>query len=293
MRVTNLHQYDQYVNHMRKANADFFKAQRQVMSGQRFELASEDPLGTSLIVNARSLRSRLSQLDANLRVAKEYTGLTENALAESTDLMRSAYTLALTAANSTMGGNERQALATQVKELQTRLVSLANTQGSSGQYIFAGQAAGKPFAATPPSLTFSGDSNPIRVEIRPGETMQVDLAGAGSLFQSAFAELESLKDNILTGNPSQLSGTNVPNLQKVLNQIIGARGDSGAKMQTIQSLEDENARRIDDLTKDISDVQEVDMTEAVTRMKQAETAFQAALQVTSMGNKLSLMDFMR
>ena len=52
-------------------------------------------------------------------------------------------------------------------------------------------------------------------------------------------------------------------------------------------------RMQDDFAKHISDVEEVDIDQAITQYRQAEVAYQAALQVASQGFRLSLMDFIQ
>jgi len=67
----------------------------------------------------------------------------------------------------------------------------------------------------------------------------------------------------------------------------------GARLRTVDDLTERYIRMSDEFTKHISDVEEVDVDQAIMQYRLAETAYTAALQVASQGFRLSLMDFIR
>jgi len=294
MRVSTQQQFDFYMSQIEAAHSRYLDAQRQVITGKKFELASEDPGHAHFVISANTIKARTEQLDRNLRGAKDYLSNTEASFDEMNSMVSHAYTLAVNGANSTNDQAARDAMASEISETQRRLVFLANTTGASGQYVFAGQKSDvKPFVETPPTLTFNGDDNPINVEVRPNETMRVNLQGAGTMISTVYATLETLKNDLLSGDVSKISTQDIKAVQDQLAQINAVQGDTGTKLQTVTALSDQNLKRIDDLTKQVSDAQDVDLTQAVINMQSAQTAYQAALQVTSRGQSLSLMDFLR
>jgi len=292
MRISTAYQYGSYSDRISESQSRYYDAQNQVLTGKKFERPSEDPIGAFFSIDARSVKSRITQLDANLRAAKEYIGLTDNALSEASTSMTQAYTVAVRGANSTYDQNARDGMASEINEIQKRLVSLANSQGSNGQYIFAGHhTSTKPFTVNGATIDFNGDTNPVGVEIRPGDaTMKVNL---DTFFKDMYDKLETLKNDLKTGDLTKISDTDIPATQSSLKMVQAARADIGLKSQTITAQASDNQRRIDDLTTSISDVENVDMAEAVTKMKSAEVAYNAALQVAGKGYQLSLMDFIR
>jgi flagellin-like hook-associated protein FlgL len=56
-------------------------------------------------------------------------------------------------------------------------------------------------------------------------------------------------------------------------------------------LSDHYTRRVDELKSGISDVEEVDLAEAIQQYQLAKNVYNAALSVASKGYDLSLMDF--
>ena len=294
MRVTSNYQYDVYRNNIRNAQTNYFLAQQRVMTGKRYTHVSEEPIAALTALNARSLRSRLEQLDKNLSVAKEYTGTTESVLDEVNTVLKRAYTLAIQGASDATTQESRTAMANEVGSLMKRLVDLGNTQGVGGKYIFAGQASDtEPFAVGGPTLTFAGDTLPVNVEVRPGEVMRANLENADAFFTGIYDALATLQSDLQGGDVLLISSQDVAAMQDSMNTLAAARGLNATKLQEIERLKSEGARRMDDLTKTVSDNEDIDLAEAVTKMQMAETAYTAALQVAGQGFRLSLMDFLR
>lgn len=294
MRVSTPYQFSSYLGNIQKSQVEYLKTQQQLATGKRFESAGEDPLSAALSLDARRLRGRFEQFEKNLRGAKDFLSHTESVLGDVTNLARSAYTIALQGASDATSQSSREALAGQVADLRERLVSLANSQGSNGQYIFAGHdTANKPFSDGGGVLTYSGDGGAIQAEIRSGEFMKVNLQGAETMFTEVFDALTSLEANLKSGNVGQLSDQNVAGLKQLVDEVAVTRGDVGNRMQTIDLLSTENQRRIDDFTVQVSELEDIDFAETFVRYEEAQMAYQAALQVASQGMNLSLMDFIR
>lgn len=294
MRVTSGYQFDVYSRNIRDAQAKYFLAQEQVMTGKRFNRVSEDPVAALTSLNTKTLRSRMEQLDKNLLVAKEYAGTNESVLSEVNTALQRAYALAIQGASDATTQESREAMANEIAAIQQRMVDLGNTQGVNGKYMYAGQASGtKPFSAGGGTLTFNGDTLPINVEVRPGETMRANLENADVLFGDVYSTLENLRNDLLGGDIGAISDQDIAAVRSSLDQVGIARGSNGTKLNEIERLKNENGRRIDDLTKTVSDNEDVDLADAITKMQMAETAYTAALQVASQGFRLSLMDFMR
>jgi flagellin-like hook-associated protein FlgL len=148
-----------------------------------------------------------------------------------------------------------------------------------------------------------------------GGTMSV----AAANFSDAAKDLGLLKPaagNVITGDdvdPVKASGvfSNLSNLLKALHAsdqqaitdsaaglkadleaVVRVRGQTGARVQELESrqnrLEDEDLA-----TKSLlSNLEEVDMTEAISRFQTLQTALQASMQTTAKVMNLSLLDFL-
>lgn len=292
-RVATAHQYNTHSNSIATAQSNLVKLQNQISSGKRFEHSREDALGSSTLMQHRNLQSRLNQYQSNLRTAKEYLSQGEASFGELQDVVTKASTIALQGANATTDNNVTQTSANQVSQLQERLVMIGNTQISGDRYLFAGQdSKTKPFSTNGETLTFHGDTNPIQVEGRPNTRLVVNSTTAPGAMADLYESLGKLKKALLGGDTSAVNET-IATLKSQSDEIIVHRGEIATKLQSVESLTSENTRRLDDVVKDISDVEDVDIAEALTKYKSAELGYQAALQVLSQSTKYSLMDFIR
>jgi len=292
-RVTTSYQYSRYNSQIQTAVQRLTTLQNQITSGHKFDNLRDDPMNGNLVLNVNSLKSRFTQFDDNLKVAKEFLGTTDQAMSDMTDLLNNVNTLALQGANATTDASTRQSLVEQVNQLQNRLVQIANTQGAGDKYMFAGQnTSTKPYTVDNGTLKFAGDDNSVQVEVRPGERMNVNLPNGSKVFTDTFNRLESLTKNLASGDATALQ-TNISEVKQSIDTVVSLRGDAGASMQTVKRLSDDNARRIDDLTKQASDAQDVDLADALTQYQSAQLGYQASLQVIASANKYSLLDFLR
>lgn len=293
MRVGFNHQYDTFVRDLNRAEGNWYDAQRKVTTGKRIEAMSDDPLGATKSLSMRGLLSGLEQYVKNLDTAKTNLSYAEDSLGEAQKLMRRANEIAIAGANGSTDQSGREGMIAELTQIQKRLAELGNTRGASGQFIFAGQKTDvKPFTESGSSLVYNGDSNNIVAEVSPNETMVVNVQGE-KLFTDAYNRLESLKNNLQSGNPGMISGVDLPNIQASEKALGLERGNVGARLKNIGDFKAMHVRRMDELTANISDVEDVDMSEAIVMYKQAETAYQAALQSVSLSTRLSLMDFIQ
>jgi flagellar hook-associated protein 3 FlgL len=293
MRVSTGYQFDSYKEQIALSSSRLFEVQRQISTGKRIFQPSDDPTGVRVSLSLRNLRSGLQQYDKNLQMAKGFLGFSETALSEVGDLLKRSYQLAVQGASSATEQNGREAMISEVNEIQKRILELANSTGPYGEYLFAGQATQtKPFTVAGGVLTYNGDDNDMQVEASPTDTLVMNTPGR-LLFSQIYQRLEDLKTNLQGGDIGALSGISIPDLQASLDQIQKTRGIIGAKIQTVEAFADNYARRSEELSSSIADVEEVDLTEAIVNYQKAQTAYSAALQVAARGFNLSLMDFIK
>jgi flagellar hook-associated protein 3 FlgL len=267
--------------------------EQEIETGKKINQPSDDPTGTQAVLTMNGLQSALTQYQTNLTTANGWLGATDSALQSAATTIQSAYTLAIQGANSSTTQQQRDTMASQIQQLESNLVNTANTQGPTGAYIFGGQKSGSaPLTVSGNTATYNGDNNPVIIDTGANQTMNVSTAGS-PLFTNAYSQLETLRQNLLNGDVTALSSTSVANMQSSLDAINQERGNVGAKVQTVTSMTDDYTRRSNDLTTQISSVQDVDVASAITQYQSASTAYQAALELTSKGFSLSLVNYLQ
>jgi len=294
VRISTKYQYENFQSVIRQAQSRVFDAQREVTTGKKNDLFGTAPADGATVLRLNAVKSQTQQYNVNIRAAKDYLSNTDQQMERMHDLLKKAYTLTVQSANSTVDQNARSTMANEIGLLQKQLLEVGNSRGASGQYLFAGQMSDiRPFTVTAGTPTYAGDFNAVNVETGPADSLTVNSIGGPQMVSDAYTHLETLKNNMISGNIALLSGQDINNLQTSMDAVRLERGGIGAKLQFVQDQNTQNTRRIDELTDGISSLEEVDISEAITRYQLAQTSYQAALQTTASIQKLSLMDFIR
>ena len=291
-RISTFYQYDASLSQIQKSGNAYFAAQRRVSTGKRINDLSDDPTGVSNVISMASVKAGLAQYSANLDRANSWYTTTENSLTEATTLLNRANALTVSGATATVGQSGRQAMASEMTSIRDRLVQLANTKDGNGDYIFAGTATKTaPFSASGGVLTYNGDLGTSKVEAAPGQTVDLSLPGTQSFFTTTYKTLTDTITALQNNDTSTLSNASLTNIQAALQSSNISQGEVGNRVRTISEYQGDQTRRIQELTKGISDVTDVDLTQAITEYQSAQTAYQAALQMAGQNGKLSLMNF--
>jgi flagellin-like hook-associated protein FlgL len=106
-----------------------------------------------------------------------------------------------------------------------------------------------------------------------------------------FGNLQKLRAALEASDQSAITAA-AEGLKSDYDRIVRVRGETGARVQELESrqnrLDDENLA-----TKALlSELQDTDFTDAITRFQTLQTALQASMQATSKTMNLSLMDFL-
>jgi flagellar hook-associated protein 3 FlgL len=174
MRVTQNMEQTQFLTALNTLESNLTTTQNQISSGLSFTTASQNPVDAGLVANYNQALSQSEQYDTNSNSAQSGLNTEDTALTQMQNSLQSLRDLALEANNSAESPQDLSAIATQAVQIQNTLISLANTQDGSGNYIFAGYSTQtQPFALSPTGATYSGDQGQRQVQIAAGQTVTV------------------------------------------------------------------------------------------------------------------------
>jgi len=172
------------------------KLTEELSSGVRFHSLSDDPISSGQNV---LLLNQIQQDDSFTQSSSLVTGqmqVADSALGSVVSQLTQALSLAISANNGTMNGNNLKSIASQLTGILNEVEALANTS-YEGQYVFAGGQTGTvPFStsnATSPAVTsYSGDGNINYLHTPNGQKIQLNVpgdqifdgAGTNSVFQT-------------------------------------------------------------------------------------------------------------
>lgn len=274
-------------------------AQRKVSSGRKFERASEDPVAASTGMATRGSLRALDQYRRTIDLAKLRTSTEEQVLNEINDLLTRARELGISQAHSTTSAGTREAAQREVEGLLRHAVALGNTQ-LDGYYLFGGGAADvRPYAVDESGATLAFTStDPTgdhKVEIGPQHQVLTNHAGLeifGTTSSGVLAALRELGEALGTDDLTDLT-TALSGLDVALDDVQGLIAEAGVRYNNLD-IARANIEAVElGFLSLKSELEEVDIEEAVTDLVSRQTSYQAALLAASRVMGLTLTDYLR
>ncbi len=269
---------------------DLDRLRAQVSTGKRIRQASEDPVRASQSLSYSRELAHLDQYTKNTDEALGWMHVTDAALQNVHEIIAQARLEAQQAGTDTMTPEARLASAENVRRLHERVREIGNSM-YQGHYLFGGhKTTTPPFSA---SGVYAGDSGQIFRAIAPGESVVVNVAGDRLLKTGTdlFSALNSL-ENALRNNDTQAILTSMDTLDHSLNQTLQIEAEWGAQIQRVESTRS----RLDDQRTAFEKLQstndDVDVTEAIVRLRSLENSYQASLSAGAQVFQTSLLNFL-
>lgn len=184
MRITTNMVYDRNISSLNGANERLSTAYEQLMIGNKFKTAGEDPSGMSQKLALTKEIDLFKQYGVNGSLLENSLGHEETVLTALNTAMTSAQTLIQKANDSAVGYEDRQAIASELEGLQKQMFDLMNSKNSQGEYIFGGnQSKTQPFIQDASgNYVFQGDTGQRNIQVSP--TVQIPANDSGfNLFE--------------------------------------------------------------------------------------------------------------
>lgn len=137
MKVTTSFFYQTFFNDLNKQIEAMYKGQRQLTTGKRVLLPSDDPIAISRITKYKAELSALEEYSRVIDTAKIYNSSIETAINDLKNMVTKAKQYAVQGSTDTLSATDRFALAKEVETLIQRSLDTINTKVSN-RYIFAG-----------------------------------------------------------------------------------------------------------------------------------------------------------
>jgi flagellar hook-associated protein 3 FlgL len=214
MRVTQSMDQAQFLSALNQLEASINNTQDGISTGLAFTTASENPVGAGLVAGYNQVLAQSLQYTSNGQSANESLNIEDSALTQMQNQLQSLRDLALEANNATESPSDLSAIATQVQQIQQSILSIANTQDGSGNYIFAGYSTQtQPFAPSASGATYSGDQGQRQVQIGAGQTVVI-----GDNGDLVFNQIKNGNGTFNTTAAATNTGTGIIGATSVTNQ---------------------------------------------------------------------------
>jgi len=277
------------------------KVQEQLSTGRVINRPSDDPTGATSAMRIRASVANQKQYVRNANDGLGWLNQADSTLSSVTDQVRRGYEIALQGANSgTMGPQAREALATEIDQIRSGLVSTANASYLN-RPVFGGVTAGDlAYAADPVTGVVTYQPAPVTSDgvvraVSDRATVRVDIEGPavfGADGDSVFDHLAALSTALRTNDAAGVNAA-VGALSTDRERVTYAQADIGARTKRVEQARDAASDAELRLTSSLSEVENTDLVKASVDLQLQEVAYQAALSATSRVMQPSLLDFLR
>ncbi|MCM3611987.1 flagellar hook-associated protein FlgL [Planococcus sp. MERTA32b] len=280
MRISHQMLHQNSLANMNNSMGRFQKAYNEALTGKQVTKPSDDPHGASKAMELKSALATNDQYERNTSEAKLWLDETDQTVNGMVNIMQRVRELAVKGNNETLSPEDRGAVASEVEELTKQLRQFADTK-VNGMDLFTKVADGADAAVTgPKTMTVGGGLN-IQVNATEEQLLGPDDS-------NLIATLETLSAGLRDGNEMDIAeiDTGIDRLLKVSSEV-------GARMNRVESAENRMFDNTLQLKSMLSSITDIDMAEAITKLKSEESVYQASLSASAKIIQPSLMDFLR
>ncbi|MFV1939548.1 flagellar hook-associated protein 3 [Pseudomonas luteola] len=185
MRISTSQMFASNIAGYQNGYSSIVKTQQQISSGVRIQTPADDPVGSARLLQLEQQQAQLDQYKGNLTTAKNSLQQEESVLGSMNNMLQRARELALEAGNGSYSDLDRQAIASELDQIQQQLLSSMNSKDANGQYLFAGSNSGTiPYVINADgSYSYQGDQGSLGLQVSSSLTLSSNDNG-WSLFEN-------------------------------------------------------------------------------------------------------------
>ncbi len=271
----------------------FEDIQVQLGTGKRFQVASEDVSGMNIGLTLRAEMRSLEQAGRNAADGEARINSGDSKLQQMVTSMRRARELTVRGATE-LSQDERDAIALEISQIRDELLSSANSSYLD-QGLFSGFATADAVTNIAGTWTYTGDTGAVIRRVADGENVRVNVTG-DDVFgfndgQDLFTVLDDLEADLLAGDQAAVAGR-IGDIDDRLDGLLSGLAQLGAAGGRIEAAQLRNEEQQGVLLTRLTEVEDVDLTEAVMELQTQEVALQATLGALSRALQPSLVDFL-
>ncbi|MGJ8629889.1 MAG: flagellar hook-associated protein FlgL [Glaciecola sp.] len=208
MRISTNQIYTQNLRSISANQSALSETQDQLSTGKKLTKPSDDPVGAAKLIRITEELDKITQYNRNTNLLKSSLEQQETVLSSIKDSANRARVLSVQAGNGIMTQDDKNAIASEMKQIRNEIFDLMNSQNSGGEYIFAGyqsqtQAFSYNYANPGNKFSFNGDTGTNIIRVSDSVTLKTSSSGQ-DIFQNVYARKNFSIDSTSMNNVAQL-----------------------------------------------------------------------------------------
>ncbi|MFI5179430.1 MAG: hypothetical protein ACHQO8_12745 [Vicinamibacterales bacterium] len=281
---------------IKTASEQFADAQWQVSSGRRVRVPSDDPASAEKAINDQAEISSIDAYTKSSDSASSRLSVLDSVLGDVVSRITQAQTTAQSAHGNTANQATLDADAQTLVGIRDAIAGDINTT-FNGSYVFGGTTSNKaPYATVAGAWTYQGDATTVTVKVDTSRSVTIAMNGQGIMQGGDAADLLTTLDNLaasVKAGDNAAIATGIDALNRAFSRAVQAQSQVGTDEAALADIATSLTGRRTAATARLSDDQDANLADAITKMSQAQAAYQAALGAVSTANKPSLLDYLK
>jgi flagellar hook-associated protein 3 FlgL len=307
MKISTAFLFDRATERMGTIQNRLANTQAQMAMGKQILSPSDAPDQAAAIQRLRGEIERQDSHERTLDVALRRFSAEETALRSSSDMLIRLKEIGLQAANDTLSPDDRSAIAVEMKALRDELFNLGNARDDSGNFLFSGTRVNTPAfgRGADGQVLYQGDQTQTRIPAGIERSVQFTRSGTDVFVRVVRADaqgepvgvafFDAIDDMIASVKAGDQSGMQrgIGECEDMHNGLTLALARVGSDQSVIDAqfkVLEENKLR---LKSTLSSIEDLDYTEAITRMNKEMLALEAAMGSFAKISGQSLFDYIR
>jgi flagellar hook-associated protein 3 FlgL len=285
------------------------QVQAQLATAKQIVKPSDEPDRAGAVLRLKSIVDRQDRHLEALIAAKNRLGSEEGALRDAGDLLVRIKELSLQAANDTYDAGNREVIAIELDGMRDQLLSLANARDTQENYLFAGtRVRTQPFQTDENgTIVYTGDQTRIRIAVGDHRDLNLNRSGTdifAPLERPAqlpteeattvgfFESIQQLSESIRSSDQVGMQ-RGLGELDKMIQGLGYAISEVGTDLSVAEMQTDMVNETQLQMKSVLSNVEDLDYAEAVTRMQKQALALEAAQRSLAQISQLNLFEYIR
>ncbi len=297
MRISTSQFQLESVRRMLDQEARLSQIQQKISTGRKILSPSDDPSGSARILDLKQVIDVNEQYKRNADILESRLAAQDVTLTGFIDAFQRVRELAVQGLNDPIGQDNRDAIASEIRQQLSQLISLASRKDGSGDYLFSGfQGDTSPVIdAGNGSYTYVGDQGQRKIVIGPNRSIEDSDNGFDLFFnvdnttENAFSAVYNLATSLESDTQS---GANLADIDAIMDNISNFRSKTGARLNSIENQNTVNEGVVIQSKELLSDIEDLDLAEAITELNLRRTGLEAAQQSYVRIQGLSLFNFL-
>ena len=291
---------DQALSMLNRITGDIQNIQSRIATGKNVLKASDAPSISTKISFSKDQKMMIERFNSNIDMTKNRLSQAEVAMTTAVNIMQRVYEVSIQARNETHGTADRKVFATEIDNLRDQLLSLANTQDTNGQYIFAGHRVNTmPFVEDADgAVHHKGDAGIHTLQISENHRISTGLDGADVFLRvptstgvaSIFTTLDDMVTQLSAG---KMDDGHIDKMNKAIEHYSLQQTKIGSQINRADLQREVNGSRLKLMEEDISNLEDADIAKLVTDLQSKIVSRNAAQQAFVKISQDSLFNYLR